>query len=143
MTTTKPIPCPDDPVTAPFWAAAAEDRLAIQHCADCGKAYHPPVGLCFNCASARLEFRDVSGRGTVDTYTVVHSQRVAAFEHLTPFLLGRVELDDAPGVFMITNLLSDEGEMPEVGQPVRVEFEQIVDGVKLPQFRLVSAGDEA
>jgi uncharacterized OB-fold protein len=133
----KPIPYPDDPVTQPFWAAARENRLAIQHCNTCGCAYHPPVGLCENCASDDLGVREVSGRGSIYSYTIVHSQRVPAFDRLTPFVIGRVELEDAPGVFVIANLLSDDGTEPSIGQAVMVEFEEISAGVKLPQFRLV------
>lgn len=136
----KPIPYPDDPLTAPFWAAARENRLAIQHCNDCGRAYHPPVGLCPICASAHLEMRDMSGKGRLYSYTVVHSQRVPAFDALTPFLIGRVELDDAPGLFMVTNLESgafaNDRVEPTVGDAVEIWFEEIAEGVKLPQFRL-------
>jgi uncharacterized OB-fold protein len=134
----KPIPFPDDPVTQPFWAGACDHRLMIQHCNGCGRTHHPPVGLCPQCAADDLEMREMSGRGKVYSYTVVHSQRVPAFDALTPFLIGRIELDDAPGTFLITNLLRDDAEEPVIGHPVQVEFEEIVPGVKLPQFRLIS-----
>lgn len=135
----KPRPCSDDPVTAPFWRAASEERLVIQHCAACGKAFHPPVALCMDCASTKLEMRTMSGRGSIYSYTLVHSQRVAAFDALTPFYLARVEIEDAPGVFMITNLVGDWKNAPRIGQSVEVEFEEIAVGVKLPQFRAANA----
>ena len=59
-------------LTAPFWAAAQEGRLSIQHCEDCDNAVFYPRALCPHCWSERLVWKDASGRGRLKSFSVVH-----------------------------------------------------------------------
>ena len=43
-----------------------------------------------------LAFEDVSGSGTVWSYTVMHQKSVAGFEESVPYLTALVELDEQP-----------------------------------------------
>lgn len=133
--TGKPVPDTGDPLTAPFWAAAAEERLVVQKCSDCSTWHHPPVGLCPRCLSDRLEFVPVSGRGTVYSFVIVKDQRLPAFDNLMPYVLASVQLDDAPGVMMLSNIPGTANDQVRHGMAVQVAFEQIAPGVKIPQFR--------
>ena len=67
-------------LTRPFWDAANEGRLAIQRCQACGYYNHPPKPLCDRCLSDDLAFEDVSGDGTVWSFTVMHQKSIAGFE---------------------------------------------------------------
>lgn len=51
-------------LTRPFWDAAAEGRLKIQHCEDCGKAVFYPRPIW----SKRLVWKDASGRGSAQVF---------------------------------------------------------------------------
>src|SRR5207244_1069886 len=54
---------------APFWLAALEGQLDIQACADCRTLRHPPRPVCAHCGATEHEWRTVSGRGEVWSYT--------------------------------------------------------------------------
>jgi uncharacterized OB-fold protein len=121
-------------LTQPFWDASRQGRLAIQRCADCGYYNHPPRAACDKCQSANLEFGDVSGRGSVWTYTVMHQKSVAGFEEAVPYLTALVELDEQSLLLMVTNLPGIAPEDVRIGMRVKVTFEALEDGNMLPQF---------
>ena len=131
----KPIPVPDR-LTAAFWAAAADERLVMQRCANCRHWQHPPGPICRRCYSAEVGFEPVSGRGRVYTYTVTHHRVVPGFEDV-PYAVALVELDEQPGLRMLANLPGVPLESIEVGMAVEVVFEPLPAGGKLPQFRAI------
>jgi uncharacterized OB-fold protein len=135
----KPTPDRSDPLTMPFWIAASEGRLVIQQCQGCGEFYHPPVGLCWHCLSADLRFREMSGRGHIYSFVIVHDQRIPAFDSVLPYIVASVRLDDAPNVTLASNIPGTSIGDVRSGMPVVVEFEQLAPGIAIPQFR---AADE-
>ncbi len=130
----KPIPVPNE-LTAPFWDAAKEHRLAIQRCRKCGYFNHPPKPLCDKCASEDLAFEAVSGKGKIYSYTFMRQRNVPGFEDDVPYLNVIIELDEQPQLFMITNLRGAGAEQIKIGQRVEVVFEEIAGGLMLPQFK--------
>ena len=63
------------PVVAPInegmWRAAADGRVDVQRCSDCGAHRYPPTDGCYRCGSVQWEWSDLPGTGTVYTYTWV------------------------------------------------------------------------
>ena len=141
--TTRPRPVPDA-ITAFYWDAAARGELAVLQCEVCGLAHSPPEVACPHCGASALAPQVVGGRGTVFASCVVRQAFDAAFIEAVPYVLVLVELDDRPGVRVLTNLAGvggDPADVPEpvpVGTPVEVVFEPQDDWV-LPQFRLAPA----
>ena len=127
----RPLPDPDA-VTAFFWESAREGRLRILRCAECGTFIHPPRPICRACRSRNLAPQDVTGRGTVHSYTVTHVP-LPGFE--PPFAVVLVELEEQRGVRLVSNLVDVPLADIQVGMPVEVTFERISDEVTLPQFR--------
>lgn len=121
-------------LTEPFWQASKDGRLAIQRCGDCGYYNHPPKPVCDRCQSADLAFAEVSGLGTVWSFTVMHQKSVAGFEEAVPYLTALVELDEQPMLLMLSNLPGVSPEEVRIGERVRVAFEALEDGNVLPQF---------
>jgi uncharacterized OB-fold protein len=74
----------------------------------------------------------VSGDGTVYTYTVVRHPTHFAFADKVPYVLAIVELAEGPR--LVTALVGAAPEEVRVGQPVRVVFREVADGVTLPYF---------
>lgn len=132
----KPLPVPDE-LTSPFWAAAREQRLLVQRCKSCGHFNHPPRGQCDICVSEDLEFREVSGRGKVYSYTLMYQRNVPGFENELPYLNVAVELEEQPDLVLITNLVDATPEGVKIGDPVEVVYQRVNDEITLPQFRLV------
>ncbi|WP_280397619.1 Zn-ribbon domain-containing OB-fold protein [Nocardia carnea] len=135
MTTTRPIPVPDD-LSAPYWAAAARHELALARCARCHRFDLPPGLLCSHCGTTEPSFRfeKVSGRGVVRSWTIVRRASLLGFTGEVPYLLVDVELAEQPELRMIGRLLDGpETELSE-GLEVRVAFEDIAAGTAIPAF---------
>ena len=119
-------------LTAPYWDAAREGRLIVQECQECHVLRHPPLPRCPGCHASHLGWREVSGEGAVYTYTVVRHPTHFAFAGKVPYVLAIVELAEGPR--LVTALVGVEPGEVRVGQPVRVVFREVADGVVLPYF---------
>jgi uncharacterized protein len=118
----------------PFWEAAASGQLVLQRCRACGTLRFPPRHQCIHCWSPDTEWIEASGRGNVESITIVRRAPTAAYRDRVPFALVAVTLSE--GVRMITNLIGDGALHAGIGDPVEVCFEARPNGA-LPQFRLV------
>lgn len=133
----QPIPLADE-LSAPFWAAAKEQRLAIQRCRSCGYYNHPPRALCDACLKPDLTFVPVSGRGKIYSFTIMHQRDVVGFENDAPFINLVVELEEQPMLLMVSNLPIDQRDRVKIDAPVEVAFENRSEGLVIPQFRLLT-----
>jgi uncharacterized OB-fold protein len=113
----------------PWWQAAADHRLVVQRCSGCGELRHPPGPTCPNCHVFEHDWLELPGTGTVYTYTVVHQQFVPAD---VPYVVVAVDLDGAPGIRMVSNLVDGE---PSIGLPVEVAWEDMGPDLALPRMR--------
>ena len=71
----KPLPRVTS-VTQPYWEAAAQKRLVIQRCLKCEEYVWCPRPACTECGSNQLEWKAVSGRGTVFSFTIIRQVMV-------------------------------------------------------------------
>jgi uncharacterized OB-fold protein len=126
---------PGDPTTAPFWRAAREHRLIVQHCVSCGAHQFYPRPFCLSCFGLDLEWVQASGRATVYAKTTV---RIAVIDELPPpYVVAIVTLDEGPR--LTTNLIGAE---PAIGERVTVAWRERDDLPPLPVFqRLAGDGD--
>ncbi len=129
---------PPNEISRFFWEAAREHRLAVLRCDACGTYVHWPQVGCWACGSERLAPTELSGRGTVYSFTVVHHVFNPAFAADVPYNLAIVELEEQPGLRMLANVQCPN-EAIRAGMPVEVTFEER-EGYTLPQFRPVVEG---
>ena len=130
---TRPLPTPTS-ITQHFWDTVDAEAMEIPRCRTCGKPHFYPHALCPNCMSPDLEYIPVSGRGTVYTYTVIRSPQ-PAFKGLEPYVVANVELEE--GVRMMANVLTDDADSVGIGTKVRLVYQELAPGTKLPQFEVV------
>ncbi|MGS0743229.1 Zn-ribbon domain-containing OB-fold protein [Glaciimonas sp. GG7] len=90
---TKPLPQPTE-LSRPYWEAAAEGRLVLQHCAACNKPRHYPRLLCDACYSTSVVWKPASGAGKIHSWTVAHHAFHPAFAADLPYTLVTVDLDE-------------------------------------------------
>jgi uncharacterized OB-fold protein len=122
--------------TLPWWEAAAEHRLVVQRCTSCEHTRHPPAPICPECRSGESDWKEVSGRGEVYTFTIVH-RPIAAGQEL-PYLVAVIALEGSGGLRIISNLVGvDPGEVA-IGLPVEVVWEEMSVDLAIPRFRPVS-----
>jgi uncharacterized protein len=119
-------------LTARYWDAAREGRLVVQECRSCRQVWHPPLPRCPHCHSADPGWRDVSGDGTVYTYTVVRHPTHFAFTDKIPYVLAIVELAEGPR--LVTAITGCAPGEVRAGLPVRAVFRDVAEGVTLPYF---------
>lgn len=120
-----------------FWAAAQKGRLVVQRCAECGELRYPPTGRCPRCLSAEWGWHEVSGRGELLSYVVVHQKYHAAWADRVPYNVVLVQLDEGPRMFSNVEPLFHLDL--EVGMRVRAVFVD-EDGLSVPRFVVESSG---
>lgn len=118
-------------LAAPYWDAAAEGRMVIQHCDACDAAIFPPRPLCPTCWSTEISWREATGRARVESFSVVHRAPNETFAAEVPYVVALVLLDEGPR--MMTNVVGCDPENVAIDMRVRAVFTQY-DGFVLPQF---------
>jgi len=117
-----------------FWTGGADGKLMIYRCGDCDTWLHPPQPVCRNCWSENVGPQAVSGKATVESYTINHQPWAPGLE--VPFVIARVRLDDANEVILTTNIVGCEPEEVAIGDAVQVVFEE-EHGLYYPLFEKV------
>ena len=120
-----------DAFTRTYWDAAAEGRLLIRRCGDCGRAHHYPREFCPYCWSEAVTWEDASGRATLHTWSVVHRNDLPPFGARTPYVAAMVDLAEGPRMSTeVVEAGEDEDGLLRMGMELEVAFR---DGV--PVFR--------
>jgi uncharacterized OB-fold protein len=134
----KALPQPT-PETAPFWDGCKAHELRLQYCGTCQKYIFYPRILCPTCLSDVLEWRAVSGKGTLLTY-VLSARPAPGFEDELPYAIAIVKLDEGP--HLMTNIVNTEiaPQNLRAGMPVEVVFEDVNEAITLPKFQPAGAG---
>jgi len=130
----RPLPLVDDD-SRPYWEGARRHELVVLRCSGCGFYVHYPRHECPRCRSENLVPSRVSGRGVVHSYTITHHRGAPGFEERVPFVVTLIELEEQPGLRIVSNLSGCGPEEVRIGMPVEVVFEDVAPGVTLPQFR--------
>lgn len=88
----------------------------MQVCPATGKVQHPPRPISFGDGGRSLEWREVSGKGRIYTFTV-NRRPAPGFEGRTPYVVAVIDLPEK--VRVIANV---EGapERMRIGAPVRL-----------------------
>lgn len=113
------------PETRAFWIAAADGRLLIKHCDDCGRAHWYPRVLCPLCGSERVRWKEASGRGTLYAFSTARRAQPT-------YTLAYVTLDEGP--MLMTNVVDADPDDLRIGQPVVVRFRAAPEGRMMPFF---------
>jgi uncharacterized OB-fold protein len=113
-----------------FWDGAAEGKLLIQRCSDCGTLRHPPAPMCGNCGSLASDAAESTGRGRVVSWmSSLHPNRPDD----EPRIVVLVQLEE--GTRLVANLVDAPDAGPYEDRAVHVDFRD-VDGTTMPCFRI-------
>jgi uncharacterized OB-fold protein len=124
-----------------YFAALKENILKGLKCLDCGTITVPPKAVCDDCASTNQEVTQLSGDGTIKTFTVI---RVAPEGFKAPYVVVLAQLREGPWLTGVLNSL-DPGSatMELIGKKVKLGH-QVVPHMKhaagegvVPLFSLV------
>jgi uncharacterized protein len=105
-----------------FWTGGATGELRLMHCGDCDAYIHPPKPICRHCLSDNVHPKAVPGTGVIETFSVNYQAWYPGLQ--VPFVVARVSLDGVPGVRITTNIVGCPVDAVDIGNKVRVTFEQ-------------------
>ena len=111
--------------TKAFWDAAAEGKLMVGKCDACGAVHYYPRAFCPVCFSDKTRLQQVSGNGTIYTYSVMRRAPV-------PYAIAYVTLQE--GVSMMTNVVDCDLDKIRIGQAVKLVFKPSDGGPPVPMF---------
>ena len=129
---TKPLPT----VTkegAPFWESTRLGELATQHCEGCNRQQFPPRRICVHCGGRHLDWKKVSGRGRIYSFTIVFRPPEPTFQPDVPYVVAVIDLEE--GGRMMTTIVGCAVTDVCVEMPVTAVFEQVTSSVTLVKFR--------
>lgn len=139
---TFPLPDVDEPLTAPFFTAAARDELAIPRCNACALWVWYPEAACSNC-QGELAWRSVSGNATLFSWAVVERAFLPAYADQVPFVTALAALAEDPCVRICTYLVDADPSSLVADAPLQVVFRDLAfptvpnTSVRVPMFHLV------
>ena len=116
---TKPLP-EATPVSAPFWAALREHRIRIQYSPSTRRFVFYPRILSPGSLQDDLEWHDISGLGSLYSFTVADRPTAPQWTDSLPQLLAIVEWDEGPR--LSTELVNVAPDRLRVGMRLRPVF---------------------
>lgn len=122
---------PDD-LDAPFWAGCRQGQFLLHRCTRCGRTFWP-ASSCTVHGGEAMAWVPSSGRGTVDTYTVVHHAYDRSLADVVPYAVVVVALDEGP--LFHSDLVGCPVDDVAVGLAVEVTWEVVDEATVVPHFR--------
>lgn len=126
------LPTVDDG-TAAWWQACRDHRLLVKRCADCGRAHFYPRPFCPYCWSEHVDWEPASGRATLYTWSVVHSNDLPPFDERVPYVAAVVDLEEGPR--MLTNVVDCDADRLRADMALVASYRPLADDLVLPVFR--------
>lgn len=130
ITTLRPVPDLNDPVTGPYWEAAQRGELVVQRCAQCGTPRWYPSPVCRQCWSFDYDWHQVPPTGTLYTWVRVHQPFAKGFEPELPYVVAIVEVEG--GVRIVAQARYPGDRDPVLGEKVSIYFDAVAEDVLLP-----------
>lgn len=117
--------------TQPYWDGTREKKLMVQYCPRTEQYQFFPRPASLYTGRRDLEWREVSGKGELYSYTIARRTRPPFAGH-EPFAIAMVTL--AEGVRIMGNLINvDEGQI-RIGMAVKPCWAPLPDGYNLLMF---------
>jgi uncharacterized OB-fold protein len=140
-----------DADNAAYFRFCAQGELRLQRCTACDLMRYPVGPACPWCSGNKFEWKPVSGRGTVYSYTEVRHPVLSAFREHVPYLTLLVELDEQraqptehEAIRMIGNLATPDAALAPselirtvgIGSRVQVTFASAGPNIAIPLWSL-------
>jgi uncharacterized OB-fold protein len=131
----RPVPKPSVYIdTSPFWEGAKNGKLVLQFCKDTKQFQHYPRPVSIFTGSRNIEWREVSGKGSVYAVTTIRVPGPGLDGRL-PLVVATVRLDE--GVRILGNILDADPSEVTIDRRVELAWDPLSGDVKYPAFKLV------
>ena len=116
----------------PFWDYIKQHELRVQKCLQCGKLHYPASPICPYCLSLESEWTQLSGKGKVASFIVVHRSRSPLFPPGVPYVAAIIETEE--GIRMLSNVVGCRPEEVRMDMPVKAVFEDVSPELSVHRF---------
>ena len=113
-----------------FYKHILQRKLMGAKCKKCGKVHLPPRPLCGSCFSKEFEWIELSPKGKLLTYTVIHVAP-SQFQGMAPYAVGIVQLEN--GV-KIPGMIRASPENIKIGMQLTMDFGTCAATQQWPQW---------
>lgn len=115
----------EEPTIKNYFALINEGKLCAAQCGSCNALALPPRLFCPYCNSKTTKWAELSGEGTLRSFTVIHIAGTTYADDV-PYVVAIVELKEGPSV--CARLVGVDPLKPEgihVGDVVTADFEEL------------------
>ena len=103
-----------------------DGKLMGTKCGKCGEFSFPPRADCLECMSDEFEWVEVTGLGTLHTFTRIHAAPTG-FEDMAPYTIGIMDLDEGGRLMAWMDMPEEEVKIGMRLKAVPKIFEEIPD----------------
>lgn len=124
----------EDEDNAPFLAGWREGRLLLQRSREGGPLFFYPRPICPYTGSPDLIWTEVTGRGRIVSFSIVHRPNHPSFNEEVPIILAEIALDE--GGALLGRVICSDVSLIKTG--AALELLPTEEGLRypLPAFRL-------
>lgn len=115
-----------------FWDKTRNAEFVLPWCRSSERPFFYPRETSPFCLGDDIEWRSASGTGVVYAVTVEHRPQNPRMAAMAPYAVALIDLDE--GVRMLSNVVGCPAEDVHVGMRVRLTWELMSDGRRLPLF---------
>jgi len=123
--------------TQPFWDALKNNALLLPRCNSCTSVVWYPRAHCPVCFSTKLQWEEMSGRGTIYSYSIV-TKGNGRWKDSGPYVVAYVELAEGPRI--LTNIVGVAPSDVYINMPVQAVFDSGDDDRVLLRYRPATTG---
>jgi uncharacterized OB-fold protein len=124
---------PERTFSKPFWDGTREKKVMLQYDRVAkGYQFFPRPTSIYTGRKSNLEWREVSGKGQVFSFTIARRVRRGPFSGQEPFLMVLVTLDE--GVNVMSNVVNCTLEQMKIGLRMKPFWAPLPDGRNLLMF---------
>ncbi len=114
-----------------FYKYVNQGELKGGKCKKCGVIHLPPRPLCDKCFSKEFEWIEISRKGKLLTYTIIHVAP-SQFQSMAPYAVGIIQLENGP---KIPGMIRDiEHEKIKIGMELTIDFDTSTAPSQWPQW---------
>src|SRR5690349_14516493 len=132
----KQSPVPND-LDRPYYEALNQERFVMQYCSACDRYQYPPEAVCYQCKAAdNMDWKQLQGDGTIYSFGVIYDTPIASLQPDQPYNCAVIDLDEAPGINMLSHLPGTPVDQVPIGAKVKLVFETTPgNGQKVPEWQ--------
>jgi uncharacterized OB-fold protein len=116
-----------------FWEGIKSHKILVQKCSSCGLLRFYPRIICPKCLSDQFNWIPCSGKGRIYSYTTIYRPPLPAFAEFVPYTIALIDLEE--GIRILSQVEGNPDSIA-IGVRVSVTFEDFLEKVALPKFRL-------